>query len=122
MSVAMKLVLVAGLFAGISGCNSDPSSVLIPTPDCAQPPSASVSPPTAALRVGGTVRVVASMTPCEGLPAIPVFRFRSSDTLTASVDAITGLVRARRPGTANIVAALVGDPTVGGVMALLVAP
>ena len=118
----MKLALFAGLFAGVSGCNSDPSSVLIPTPDCAQPPIASVSPTTAALRVGGTVRVAASMTPCEGLPAIPVFRFRSTDTLTASVDPITGLVRARRAGTASIIAALVGDPTVGGVMALLVAP
>jgi len=117
----MKVVLFS-LVIGISACNSDPSSVLIPTPDCNQPPGASVSPTTATLRVGGTVRVKASMTPCEGLPAFPVFRWQSTDTLTATVDPVTGLVRAQRPGTASIVATLVGDPTVGGTMILLVAP
>jgi uncharacterized protein YjdB len=118
----MKGILVAGLGLAISACAADPSNVLIPTPDCSQPPGASVSPTTATVRVGGTVRVKASMTPCEGLPVLPVFRFFSNDTLTASVDPITGLVLARRPGTANIIAALVGDPSVGGTMTLLVAP
>ena len=118
----MKTVLFASLLVGIFACSSDPSNVLIATPDCNQPPGASVSPTTATLRVGGTVRVKASMTPCEGLPAIPVFRWQSSDTLTATVDPVTGLVHARRPGTASIFATLVGFPDVGGVMALVVAP
>ena len=118
----MKVILVASLSIGICACAADPSNVMIPTPNCSQPPSASVSPTTAALRVGGTLRVVASMTPCAGLPTLPVFRWRSTDTLTASVDPITGLVHARRAGTASIIAALVGDPDVGGTMALLVAP
>ena len=118
----MKTVLFASLVIGIFACSSDPSNVLIATPDCNQPPGASVSPTTATLRVGGTVHAKASMTPCEGLPAIPVFRWQSSDTLTATVDPVTGLVHARRPGTASIVATLVGFPDVGGVMALVVAP
>ena len=118
----MKLILFASIVVGIAACTADPNSVMIPTPDCSQPPSASVSPATSILHVGGTLRVTASMTPCAGLPPFPVFRWRSTDTLTASVGPATGIVRARRAGTATIIAFLVTAPEVGGAMSLLVAP
>ena len=74
------------------------------------------------LHSGDTVRATASLPPCPGRPAVVDFHWRSSDTLIATVDSIGGLVRARRPGAATIIASAVLDPSVKGAMALSVAP
>jgi len=77
------------------------------------------TPPSATLHPGDTLRVRASYTPCPaGSPAS--FRWRSSDTVIAVVDSVTGLVRARSVGQATIVAAVVAEPSLVAAMALQV--
>ena len=77
------------------------------------------APPSATLHPGDTLRVRASYTPCPaGSPAS--FRWRSSDTVIAVVDSLTGLVRARSVGQATIVAAVVAEPSLVAAMALQV--
>lgn len=116
----MKVVLIASLFVVAAGCGHDATSVpIISLPDCGVF-SPTVSPLTATLRVGETVRVTGAVKPCEGLPRATRFRWQSSDELTASVDSITGLVHARLPGTATIVGTLVVDPSLKGAMVVSV--
>ena len=117
----MKAVLVASLAFAIAGCGHDATGVSIALPNCGVF-SPTVSPSTATLRVGETVRVIGTVKPCEGLPRATRFRWQSSDVLTASVDSITGLVHARLPGTATIVGTLLVDPDLRGAMIVSVVP
>jgi len=115
----MKVVLVSSLLFATAGCGHDATSIPIAVPNCGVF-SPTVSPTTATLRVGETVRVTGTVKPCEGLPRATRFRWQSSDVLTASVDSITGLVQARLPGTATIVGTLVVDPDLKGAMVVSV--
>ena len=117
----MRVVVSASLVLTIVACSRDTSS---PPPEdvgCVAS-GAVVVPSVATLHSGDTVRVTASLRPCPGFPAFVEFRWRSSDTLIATVDPIAGLVRARRAGTATIIASAVLDPNVQGAMALAVVP
>ena len=110
------LLLSVIILVGLSACAGDPSSVSLVAPDCTLP-GPTVSPPSATLHVGDTLHATAAITICEGVPTSRVFHWRSSDTVNASVDSITGLVRARHPGTASIIATLVVNPAIRGAMA-----
>lgn len=117
----MKKLLSLIVLAELLACTADPSSVAPVAPNCGLS-GPTVTPATATLHVGDTVRATVALTPCQGIPTPAVFLWRSSDTLRASVDSITGLVRARRSGGATIVASLVIEPAISGAMALLVIP
>jgi uncharacterized protein YjdB len=75
-----------------------------------------VSPPSATLHVGDSLQATAK-TGCA-VQHVLVIRWRSSDTSVAAVDAQSGLIRARSPGTASIVASLVADTVEKGAMGL----
>jgi uncharacterized protein YjdB len=115
MRVAMFVALALSILAACRNGNDHAAST---GPDCVlNGPTA--SPPSATLHPGDTLRMRASYTPCPaGLPAS--FRWRSSDTVIAVVDSLTGLVRARSLGHATIIAAVVTEPTLVAAMALQV--
>jgi len=81
-----------------------------------------VTPASANLHPGDTVTVSATVNQCGGYPPSAIVRWRSSDTVTAVVDASGGLVRARASGAATIIATVVADTTIRGAMALVVSP
>ena len=107
-------VVVTACGAGSTDAGSYPDCIAIgPT----------VSPPSATVRAGDTVRATASMHQCPGQPTVAnVFRFSAGDTAIAMVDSTTGLVRAQAPGRTSITASLVANPVVKGAMALTVVP
>jgi uncharacterized protein YjdB len=74
----------------------------------------SVTPASATLRSGDTLRLSATGG-CTNEPA--VWRWSSSDTLKATVDSLSGLVRANSvEGAATITATLASERTVKGAM------
>jgi uncharacterized protein YjdB len=105
----------------IVACGSDriaqTAPVDTPLAVCVDGPT--VSPASATLRVGDTLRVRA---PAE-LCANPVqWRWHSSDTVVASIDSLDGLVRAKRQGSASIVNELLSDRNEKGAAAITVTP
>ena len=81
-----------------------------------------VSPATANIQVGDTLRAKAHYGPtaqCGGVAA-PDYRWRSSDTIVATVDT-GGLVRAKHFGVASITALLKQDTTEAGAMIVNIA-
>ena len=101
-----------------AACHDGAARAVQTDPTCAEM-EITVSPASATLHPGDTLRVRASNSPCQTGPA-PSFRWRSSDTVTAVVDSLTGLVRARSPGQATVVATLLSEPTLHGAMILQV--
>lgn len=115
----MRVVILIGPALLIqAACHDGVARVVQTEPDCVLI-GPTVSPASATLHPGDTLRVHASYSPCPTGPA-PSFRWRSSDTVTAAVDSLTGLVRARTPGQATVVATLLSEPTLKGAMALQV--
>lgn len=82
--------------------------------------SVTVTPPDTTVRVGDTLKVVASLPACGG--PLPQFVWQSSDATVATVDSLGGLVRTLKRGSASIIAIDVRDTTLKGAMALQVAP
>jgi len=80
----------------------------------------SVSPSTATLHPGDSLRVVLNYTPCFGEPTTIAVRWRSSNISIATVGDTSGLVRAYSRGQATIIATAVADPTVQSAMLLVV--
>jgi len=75
------------------------------------------------LHIGDTLRVSAGLDPCPLQPPLVItVRWSSSDTSVASVGTTSGLILARKGGTATIVAMGDQDPTMKGAMLLVVAP
>ena len=75
-----------------------------------------VSPPSATLRPGDSLQASATFG-CAGEHAS--VRWSSSNTTIATVDSVSGLVRAlSAPGTASIIASLAADRAMNGAMAL----
>jgi hypothetical protein len=110
-----KVAILIGLTPFILAACRDARTVQT-EPDCSVT-GPTVSPPLATLHPGDTLRARASYSPCPAGPA-PSFRWRSSDTLIAVVDSVMGLVRARSPGQASIIATAVSEPALRGAMAL----
>jgi uncharacterized protein YjdB len=66
--------------------------------------------------------VSASVNPCAEPAASAAFSWRSSDSTVSTVDSVTGTVRARRTGTATIIATNVANHFLDGAMAVNVTP
>jgi Bacterial Ig-like domain (group 2) len=92
-------VLFAGALAASAGCESEPIN-----PDQCFIRLAVISPDPARLRVGEGVTLEAQVTDAPAcLPSdAGSLRWTSVDTTTATVDALTGHVRAVRAGTTEI--------------------
>jgi len=78
-----------------------------------------VTPASAVLHPGDTLRASATETTCSGEAVAPV-RWSSSDTSVAVVSVFDGLILARTRGTATIIASDVRDTNIKGAMALTV--
>lgn len=116
--------LVVGAVAGLmvtAGCGGSERSATEPTTevDCVVA-LRRVSPASATLHPGDTLRVVAIDDPCPGLPKPMIAQWASSDTSVATVGASDGLVRARSAGRTTIIASDPADPSLKGAMALVV--
>jgi len=79
-----------------------------------------VSPASATLHPGDTLRATASKVSCTGEPLR--YRWTSSDSTIAMVDADAGLIHAVKPGSVSIIATQTDKPAVKGAMAVLVNP
>ncbi|MGH7617891.1 MAG: Ig-like domain-containing protein [Gemmatimonadaceae bacterium] len=80
-----------------------------------------MSPASATMHPGDTLRLkVTGSVDCSS--SITSWRWRSSDTTVASIDSLSGLVHATRPGTATAIAAAVQIPSVMGASAINVNP
>ena len=117
----MRIIVSTGLVLAIVACSGETSSPPSEDVGCVAS-GAVVVPSVSTLHAGDTLRATASLPPCPGRPSFIDFHWRASDTLIATVDSISGLVRARRPGVATIIASAVLDPSVKGAMALSVDP
>jgi hypothetical protein len=79
-----------------------------------------VSPPSATLHPGDTLRAAATAGGCTG--ATVRFRWTSSDSTVATVNTDAGLIRAVKVGSVTITATQTDKPTVKGAMFLQVNP
>jgi uncharacterized protein YjdB len=121
----MNLIRWCWLGGAVSviACSSTRS---VETPDYMGLPCAavglSVMPASATAHIVDTLRVTA--TPLRGCSGIAgsTFRWRSNDTSIATVDSLSGLLRARATGNVAIVARAVEDTTIAGAMILKVIP
>lgn len=80
-----------------------------------------VTPPSATLHAGDTLRAKATSSSCGGATATYQVRWSVSDTSIVTVDT-TGLVLARKQGTATVIAKSTQDPSVSGAMVAVVVP
>jgi hypothetical protein len=114
--------VAVGLALVLAGCSAEGTKSVQTVPDCSLP-TPLMTPPYATLHLGDTLRARASFVPCPQENGIVVaFRWRSSDTTIATVDSIAGLVRARKTGTATIIATLTANTAEQSAMALNVVP
>jgi hypothetical protein len=99
---------VALLLVGCSGTNIDDTCFF---------GLGSVNPSATQLVVGDTLTFDVSAGPRGCLPAgldRSAWRWSSGDTLIASIDALSGLARARSPGQVMITVHHAQDPSIGG--------
>jgi len=113
--------IVVGLVAVISIACSDQSPKTniradTPGPDCTGDPR--VSPATATLHIGDTIRLTAHVG-CSA--SLTVWRWASSKDTIAFVDS-GGVVRGVNAGVVTIVASLVADPNVKAAAAITIVP
>src|SRR5579885_1664586 len=109
--------------ASISGCGAD--TLPAPPKDSINATCLNdvvVHPAFAVLAIGDTARFSATGggSGCNSSPI--VWRWRSSDTVVAVVDSVSGLARARKAGTATIIAEDSEDRNQKGATALTVKP
>jgi hypothetical protein len=118
---ALAAVAVAGLLMTMS-CGRSDRAATDPTFDlgCTLV-GPRVSPASATLHTGDTLRVSATETTCTGTAPAGV-QWTSSDTSVATVGPASGLVRAHGHGTAAIIASDLRDVSIKGAMALTVTP
>jgi uncharacterized protein YjdB len=116
--------LVVGAVAGLvlmTACGGSEKASTDPTSEvsCAVGLSR-ISPSSATLHPGDTLRVLAIDTPCFGSPAIVAAQWTSSDTSVATIGPNNGLIRAFSRGQATIIATDPHDPNQKSAMALAV--
>jgi uncharacterized protein YjdB len=122
MHLSRQFLFVA--VGGVAGCSSDkPIAVL----DTVTPPRSCiahgpvVTPATATIFVGDTLRVKAQANTClNPAAAADSFRWFVSDSIVARVDSLTGLVTGRSAGTTTVIARQNLDRTIQGAMVVRV--
>jgi uncharacterized protein YjdB len=108
------------MLAGVAACAGKATTAANGAEDCGNSlQTAIVSPASATLHVGDTLRFSAAMPACT--PA-PQFRWSSTSPALVSVDSLSGLATARATGTVGIAAAPTFDRTVGGAATVQVVP
>ncbi len=113
---AVAVALVTG------ACDKTSTSVSTESVDCTLI-GVTISPPSATLHPGDTLRPVASFPTCPATGAnSSLARWRSSDTTVATVDSIAGLIHAKVGGDASIIAADANNRAVQGALVLRVVP
>ena len=119
MKTPLLILLFLGL--GLAACDgSAPIAAAIDAPVTGCIGNATVSPASATLRVGDTLRARASLSSCS-VAGRPTVQWTTSNAAVARVDS-TGLVLARAQGLATIVASLSAEPAVKSAMAVNVVP
>ena len=114
----MRVLSIAALSA-LAGCSHGPTASKPDTVQLAGCVSViGVSPPSARLFVGDTIRFASVGQPCSPPDFGPWFGWRSSDSTVASVDPLLGLVKARAAGTVTITLFWISDPTIKGAAAV----
>jgi hypothetical protein len=105
--------------AGLSACGD---KVTVPPPTSNAPDltvhSVTVSPASVNMQVGQTVTLAASVDAGAGV-TVRTVTWTSSNTAVVTVDG-TGIVTAKGPGTATVLAAATADPNVKGASAITV--
>jgi uncharacterized protein YjdB len=123
MFSVMRVLAALSLAAFVSGaCQSaEPTRADTAIVDCGLI-GVQVSPANAVLYIGDTLSVKAYVSPCYPDAQHDRVRWMASNTSVATVDSLTGFVRAGGVGTASIIATLVSDPTQAAAMTLRVTP
>ena len=122
LEIRMRVLLAAiGVGLVIGACTAEGTKSVQTTPDCTLP-GPTVSPPSATMHVGDSLRASASFQPCPPDAGAATFQWRSSNTSVAIVDSIAGLVRAIDTGSTSIIATATENRALVGAMALKVAP
>lgn len=109
--MTVRGVIVALACAGVVACRAK-ASTAPPVVVCAGGLGASVSPVTATMTVGDTLRLSASIAGCIAGSVPNQWHWRSGDVAVASVDSLDGLVTARAAGTDVVTGVFVSDPTI----------
>ena len=119
----MKIVVSTLVLAALTiSCRATDS----PNADAALPPvgcvvnGVTVSPSSATVSIGDTLRASANFDDCPGPPRQHSYRWSSSNTTVAVVDSVSGLATARTEGAVTIIAELVEDRALKGAMVLRV--
>ena len=118
----MRVLIACALVVILTACDRTVAGTERPTDVGCLTWSMRVTPASATLHPGDAVQASAVVNQCLSIPSSTTVRWRSSDTVTAVVDAVTGLVRARAPGPVTVIASVVADTTIRGAMALSVVP
>jgi len=115
----MRLVHLAALVSVVvaAACREHPTAARQVSPDCTVE-GPTVSPSSASVHTGDTLRAQVRYTPCPAGPVL-AFRWRSSDTAVAVVDS-SGLIAARSAGQATVIASEEVNPQVEGALVLQV--
>lgn len=113
-------MMVLGVGAVLGGCAQSSTSTQAQV-ECSSLMGPAVSPASATLLIGDTLRLVAKLD-CTVGGAAPKFDWESKKPSVATVDVSSGLVTAVAKGTAVIVATWTMDPTASGASTILVTP
>jgi len=115
--LSLSLVAIAVL-----ACDSADQEIAAVAPGCGSENFAEVvvTPASLLLLVGDSTVVTAKAALCSTLPVPFAVTWSSSNQAVASVDSLSGRVRALAPGQGTIIATIVGDSLVKGAAAVQV--
>ncbi|HEY5220122.1 MAG TPA: Ig-like domain-containing protein [Gemmatimonadaceae bacterium] len=117
----MKLfgVIVAVAAIGALACGRKVVTTVEDPLACWNDLTVTVTPSSATLNVGDTLRLVGAVPGCTGASA-PAWHWYSGAADIASVDSVSGLITARQDGQVLIYGTLLADPSVGGASAITI--
>ena len=113
-----RVVWASVLCTIVANCDTGAPRITAILPGLA---SVTVSPATATLHAGDTLRASAQCPSC-GPVAGQQFRWTSRDTTVAVVDSTGGLIRAVRTGTTTVFASFATDRFIQGSLSVTVVP
>jgi uncharacterized protein YjdB len=118
MKIRLPLLVAVAAVGAAAACSANDSPTTSNGTVVVCVTTITVSPATITLHVGDTTRFVAKGCATESTS----WRWRVSNASIATVDSITGFLRATKGGSASVIATAVSDPTVMGAAALTVVP